>query len=223
LTPEQQALLANIQAELGAAINPSLTTSSDASDLYEAYQLTLVLAAARAEGGVISYRDVFGAAPTTFTFRTSPGDIYSRRRPYCFAVIDFPNKPQLEVHMSVRVQGVSQVLHECDVAVIRADEAATCRLNSVHPRSSQVVLALECKFYTASIPLDEARGYVGLVADLQRGPRFFVVNTQSDSAERYLHRHSMRWEHQVYPTAGREVERLRNAFQTVFRDYKTAN
>src|SRR5204862_89547 len=97
------------------------------------------------------------------------------------------------IHMSVHVQGVSQVVHECDVAVLRADEAATCRLHKVHPRTSQAVLALECKFYTGSIPLVEARGYIGLVADLQRGVRFFVVNTQSDHAERYLQRHSMRW------------------------------
>ena len=197
MTPQHQTLLANIQAELGAAANPNLTTSSDASDLYEAYLFTLVLAAARAEGGTIGYRDVFGAVPTTFTFRTGPGDIHSRRRPYCFGVINFTNKPQLEIHMSVHVQGVSQVVHECDVAVLRADEAATCRRHKVHPRSSQVVLALECKFYTGSIPLDEAFGYIGLVADRQRGVRFFVVKTQSDHAEKYLQRYSMRWEHQV--------------------------
>lgn len=69
-------LLNEISLQLGHAINSSLTATSDSSDLFEAYLLSLVLRAAEREGANISYEDVHGnSSPTTFVFRTSPGQI----------------------------------------------------------------------------------------------------------------------------------------------------
>ena len=69
-------LLNEISLQLGHAINSSLTATSDSSDLFEAYLLSLVLRAAEREGAGISYEDVHGnSSPTTFVFRTSPGQI----------------------------------------------------------------------------------------------------------------------------------------------------
>ncbi len=98
-------LLNQIQATFGSAISPSLTTSSDTSDIFEGYVFSLVIEAARTEGGTITYRDVNGNIPTVFIFRTSPGYIFSRNQPYTHAVISFPNKPPLEAHIGVRVLG----------------------------------------------------------------------------------------------------------------------
>src|SRR6266540_1961782 len=79
--------------------DPSLTTDSHASDLFEAYVFTLILLAADDLGASISYEDVFGRRPSRFVFRTSPGYIYSTERSYCHALIDFPGKPPLEAHV----------------------------------------------------------------------------------------------------------------------------
>lgn len=206
------------------AADPDLTRESHASDLFEAYVFTLILRAAHDLGAMIAYEDVSGRRPPRFVFRTSPGYIYSTERQYCHAIIEFPGKPALEVHVGVRVQGSSGVLHECDVAVLFRDEAITFRLNRVPPRQSKIVLAVECKFYSVSIPLGLARGFVGLASDLGSSrDRYFVVNTQSGQAEKYLTNRGRKWEHQLYPDSTMSVDRLRHTFQTSFRDFTAVN
>lgn len=132
MTSAEQQLLAQIRSAL-TPLPPSLTNSSQGSDLFEAYILTLILQASRSEGATISYENVFGSAPNQFYFRTSPGHIYSTRHPYTHAVIDFGQRPPLEAHLGIRVSGRSQVLHECDVAVLDRSEAQECRQNRTEP------------------------------------------------------------------------------------------
>src|SRR5260370_42555614 len=103
--PKLPALLQAIQAGLGPAISPSLTTASAGSDIFEAYVLTIILEAAEAEGGAISFRNVDGSIPTIFTFRTSPGHIWWNNQPYTHAEIQFSNLPLLEAHTGVYVSG----------------------------------------------------------------------------------------------------------------------
>ena len=223
-------LLNEISLQLGHAINPSLTTASAPSDLFEAYLLSLVLRAAEREGAGISYENVHGnSSPTTFVFRTSPGQIASRRHPYTHAVISFPGKPDLEAHVGVKVSGTSGVLHECDVAVLSREEARECRYRSipgywVAPRSSEIVLAIECKFYAPSSSLlGEARSFIGLVSDLSsKTDRYFIFNISSGSAERLLEKKSktLKWVGEVFPASNIEVDRVLNLFQTTFRGYK---
>lgn len=223
-------LLNEISLQLGHIIAPSLTSTSSTSDLFEAYLLILVLRAAEREGAGISYEDVHGSSsPSTFVFRTSPGNIASRTHPYTHAIISFPHKPDLEAHVGVRVSGSSGVLHECDVAVISRDEARDCRARSipgfwVAPRSSKVILAIECKFYApASSLLGEARSFIGLVSDLSgKTDRYFMFNISSQSAEKLLEkkRKSLKWAGDVFPASSIEVERVLNLFQTTFRGYK---
>jgi len=214
-------LLQEIQTSLGMAVTPSLTPHSAASDIYEAYILSLVLDAAKREGATISYQDVFGKVPTTFVFRTSPGHLFSRVHPYTHAVLTFPSKPSVEAHIGVRVFVISKVLHECDVAVITSDEAETCRQLRVSPRYKNVILAVECKFYACDLPLHLARSFMGLTKELRSNNRFFVLNIDSLSATKMLsHHHSHGWEHQVVPASTVAVERLKNVFQNVFKNYK---
>jgi hypothetical protein len=223
-------LLSEISLQLGHAIAPSLTSISAASDLFEAYLFSLVLRAAQREGAAVSYENVDGdTSPSTFVFRTSPGNIASRTHPYTHAIISFPEKPDLEVHVGVKVSGSSGVLHECDVAVISRGEARDCRKRSVPgfwvtPRSSELVLAIECKFYAPSSSLlGQARSFIGLVSDLSaKTDRYFVFNISSKSAERLLEkkRTSLKWAGNVFPASANEVGRVLNFFQTTFRGYQ---
>lgn len=215
-------LLLGIQSVIGPAVGSSLSTSSNVSDIFEAYSFAIVIRAARTEGAAISWRDVYGNSPSVFVFRTSPGFIYSKTRTYCHAVIEFPGKPPLEAHIGVRISGRSKVLHECDVAVLLQSEADACRYLESSPRSSQVLLAIECKFYATPLPLSLARAFIGLVSDLSvKGQSIFVTNNNSDSLERFLsHKKNLTWEHKVNAVSELEESRLRNAIQVVFRDFR---
>ena len=218
--PVNTDLLTEIQNTLGSAISPSLTSASDASDLFEAYIFSLAVQAARTEDADVSYRDVFGNIPTSFVFRTSPGYIYSTRQAYTHAVIVFPNKPPLEAHLGVRVVGKSGVLHECDIAIVEQAEAETCRQRQVPPRSAKVLIAVECKFYSTPLQLYLARAFLGLLTDLSAKDAIFVSNVSSNSVEKLLSGRGRKWEHSVIPSATREVDRLRHKFQEAFKQYK---
>lgn len=212
-------LLLQIKSALGPAVSPNLTTSSKTSDLFEAYVFTLVVEAAKIEGAKVTYNDVYGNVPSNFVFRTSPGYIFSQAQAYCHAVIELPNVPALEAHIGVRVIGKSKVLHECDVAIIEQSEAETCRQRFVPPRSSKVLLGVECKFYSTAIPLNLARAFIGLTSDLSFHRIVLVTNTQSESAEKLLSRRDKLWEHQVTPSSNTAVLRLRHKFQEGFQHW----
>lgn len=213
-------LLTQIQATLGSAVSPNLTTASDASDIFEAYVFSLVIEAAKIEEASVTYRDVFGCTPSIFVFRTSPGYIFSRNQAYTHAVITFLNKPPLEAHIGVRVVGRSGVLHECDVAVIEQAEAETCRQRQVPPRSSKVLIAVECKFYSTPLQLYLARAFIGLASDLSAREPIFATNSYSDSLEKLLSARGKMWEHNLAPSAPDKVMRLRHKFQHAFQYYK---
>ena len=217
--PISNDLLNAFQMALGQLVTPTLTTSSRPSNLFQAYILGIVIDAAAAEGAQIQFRDVSGAQTNSFTFRASPGFIFSTERPYAHATIDFSACPLLEAHVGVRVAGRSDVLHECDIAVLYHAEAETCRVNYVHPRSSKILLAVECKFYGVSLPLDEARSFMGLGSDLGANHCYIVVNTNSPTVEKLLTHHARPWEHTIEPASALAVARLRNTFQKVFRNF----
>ncbi len=214
-------LLYEIANTFGSSISSSLTSESDTSDIFEAYVFSLVLEAAQTEGATIMYRNVLGNTPTDFIFRTSPGYIFSTNRNYTHAVIFFPNKAPLEVHIGVRVVGKSDVLHECDVAVIEQVEAEICRQRQVPPRSSKVLIAVECKFYSTPLQLHLARAFIGLTTDLSAKTPIFVSNSSSNSLEKLLTERDRKWEHNLVPSASVEVMRLRHKFQDAFQTYKS--
>jgi hypothetical protein len=222
--PIDPVFLSEIQLALGSAIMPSLTSADDASDGFEAYLFGLVIRAAQNEGATISFRDVYYTTPATFVFRTSPGYISSRERPYTYAIISFPCRPVLEAHLGVRISGRSKILHECDVAVIDQDEAEICRQNrNVHPRHGKVIMAIECKFFTNRVSLNLVRSFVGLISDISKKDRYFVVNTPlnpGDTIPTYLSTHTQGWEHEVVPGSANALSRLVGAFQNTFKNYK---
>jgi hypothetical protein len=207
---------------LGPAVTPSLTAQSAPSDLYEGYLFTLILDAARTEGAQVTLRAVGGGFPNPFVFRTSPGYLNSSRHNYGYAEIAFHQRPVLEAHVGVRVTGHSNVLHECDVSVIDQAEAALCRgaTDRLAPRSARVLIAVEAKYYTTDLPLHFGRAFLGLVRDFSADSAFFIFNGEAESVERLLAHKKQQWENHIEPTNVVPVSRLKNAFQTTFKNFR---
>lgn len=218
-----QQLVTQIETALGTGLSASMATSSAACDLYEIYVLSIAIRAAREEGAAVRFELPDGSAAKTLTFRRSPGHIWSHAHPYSHAVVEFLSKPSLEAHVGIYVSGKSGVIHEADLAILRRDEALTCRNSNVPPRQSKIIAAVECKFYATTLGLHLARGFMGLCTDLTARNVYFVTNTESATAERLLSHHRRNWERRVEPRNAREVERLRNTFQTAFRNFQAMN
>jgi len=217
-------LLDQVISNIRESINIKLTSSDKTDLLYQAYIFSLVVVAAKDAGASVRYENVLNRTPKDFIFRAKPGYIYSIRHPYTYAIVEFPNKPSLEIHMGVRVLGKSKVLHECDIAVIFKNEADACRLHNYHPQSCKIVLAVECKFYTNNLDLDLARSFIGLDSDLSvKEGSYFVSNSSSDSVNKLLNARKKLWEHNIAPSHTNDVIRLLNLFQKTFEGFKASN
>ena len=198
----------------------SYNSSSAAWDIYEGYTFGLVIRAAIAAGGGIIYEDRNGAKTTSLLFRTSPGMLYSTAHPYTHAVLYFPGCDPLEVHVGVRVQGRSGVLHECDVLVLPVDEANLSRTKNVTPRGTRSLIAIECKYYASYLSLHLARGFHGLHSDLGLKYPFFVANLRAPRAERYLTYHNRNWESGVVPRSS-EATYFEGQVREAFKKYQS--
>jgi hypothetical protein len=218
--PIRQDLLDQIDVALGVGVPTNYSTASAANDLFEGYVFSLVIAAARSEGAELSFENVDEVAVASLLFRTSPGFIYSRAQPYTHARISFPRCPELEAHIGVFVGGRSGVLHECDVAVIERSEAQICRGESVHPRNSKLLLTLECKFHTGTLQLGQARGFLGLTAELMKKNRFLVTNNSSETVEKMVAYHDAEWEFRLDLSDPEIPSNLRARLARAFRNFK---
>lgn len=197
---------------------------TQANDAYELYVFTLLLRAAQAEGCVpITFSTTHGTtSPTVLRFRTSPGSIYSLAHDYCHANVSFPAGLAYEVHIGVYVTGVAGVLHECDVAVIKADEASFCRRNRVHPKRASVLIAGECKFYTSNLGIALGREFLGSTTDLSAKGRFLLSNSDGSSIDRVLAHHARCRQFKLSPLdAGVEAQAIAQ-FKQVFHDELSA-
>lgn len=201
-TPAQ--LAAAVAARLGPAVGPNLTAATHAWDLYEAYIFTLVLSAARLERFGVTYRHISTGPPNTFTFRTSPGHIYTRTQPYSYALLTAANGMELEAHVGIRALGKSRVAHECDVIVLHHDEGELCRANRVDPLHNRAEMAVECKFYAATLGLGLLRSFLGLAADLGKPENRLVSNVSSPSMARLFKAHRRKWEDDLSPASAAE-------------------
>ena len=209
-----------VAAALAPAIAPNLTAADFTYDLYEAYIFTLVLTAARREGFAIRYASITTPPPLTFTFRTSPGHIYTSTRPYSYAILTATNGLELEAHVGVRVLGKSRVAHECDVLVLQRDEAVSCRANRVDPLHTRAELVVECKFYSASLSLGLLRGFIGLTADLGGPTISLASNVSSPSLAQLFKSHRRRWEDELVPGSQAE-ERFIGDARTVLHRFQS--
>jgi|GEM_PF-1294830 len=173
--PINQKLFNEIDDALGKSLSPSLRSASKASDLYEAWVFVKVMEAAMHERLVLRFRNL-KHGDSVFSFRTSPGAIFSEAGVYSWVDIEFP-KSTLELHSGVYVSGKSNAKHECDVSLIRKAEAEACRVGKCHPQDQAVLLAIECKMYQkARIGVGLGRGFLGLGMDLRVSECWFVNN-----------------------------------------------
>jgi hypothetical protein len=217
--PIREDLIAAIDSVLAKAASTGYSSYVATNDIYENYIWSLCLQAARRHSAFVRYEDSNEERTAALVFRTSPGAIYSTTQPYTHAVIEFPGCPPLEAHVGVRVTGKSRVLHECDVVVLDKQEARLCRTNQVHPRSSKVLLAAECKFYTSAIQLYQGRGFLGLTSDIHRKERYFISNGQSPSVIKLIDHHQSEWECGVIP-GSLEADALLHSLARAFRNYR---
>ena len=215
-------LLSKIASVLAHTVAPNLTSSSEGDDLYEAYIWSIVIEAAKNKGANVAFRDVSGNQVTTdFFFRSSPGELWWHSHPYCHAEIHFDGCPTLEAHTGIYVSGRSNVRHECDVAILHKSESDVCRNNHVLPRSSKVVLAIECKYYVNSKPgLALGRGFLGLREEIQRDNRFFIAISHSKSVEKLLAKHTRDFDLMFTPVIPHNVSVMRSVFESVFAKFK---
>jgi len=213
-------MLNSIQSALNSVVSTGRIAKSNPSDIYEAYIFSLVVEAAREEGASVEFVNRDGTVSKTLIFRTSPGYVYSKAKNYSYARISFANRPVLEAHVGIRITGKSGVLHEGDVSVIESAEAENCRNNNLSPRSSKVLILVECKFYSSHLQLHLARSFVGLVGDMSVKEPFFVSNTSSFSVDKLLSHRVRNWEKDIKPTCkNREEERLIFSFRNAYKNY----
>jgi hypothetical protein len=213
----------NLLSELSSAIGGRPTSYNSATaawDIYEGYTFALVIRAAIAAGGTVVYEDCYSNPVGRLLFRTSPGMLYSTAHPYTHAVLSFPGCDPLELHVGVRVQGRSGVLHECDVLVLPVEEANLSRARRVAPRGTRSLIAIECKYYASHLSLDLARGFHGLHADLGLKYPFFVTNLRAQRIERYLTYHNRNWESGVIPRT-QEVAYFEGQVREAFKKYQS--
>ncbi len=196
----------------------SYHAASAASDVYEGFVFSLIVATASRHGATVSYENVHGAKATGLVFRTGPGQLYGDSQPFTHAVVEFAGAPALEVHLGVYVQGTSGVLHECDVLVLPAEEAAISRAQKIAPRGSASLLIVECKYYVSSMPIGLARNFEGLRADIRTQSELFVSNTGSSSIVRYLDARHREYEREVVPGSP-QAGYLQGELRKVFKSY----
>ncbi|MDT0307352.1 hypothetical protein RM780_10295 [Streptomyces sp. DSM 44917] len=211
-------LVSEIKSLLAAGA-VSYDSASKPSDVYEGFIFSLIVATASRHGATVTYEDVYGAKADSLVFRTGPGHLYSNGQPFTHAVIEFDGAPALEVHLGVYVTGSSGVLHECDVLVLPAEEAALSRTQRIAPRGSQCVLIAECKYYAvANLGIGLARNFEGLRADIRTQNELFVSNTRSSSIVRYLDARKRGFEPDVVPNSA-QAGYLQAEIRKTFKSY----
>lgn len=201
--PARANLLSGIRAAFPIGTTDKIA-KSPLDDLFEAYVLSGVLSAAAAEGWAVSLEDLDGNSAALALFRRSPGNIYKAKagKNFTHFVLRHASAPPLEVHIGIKATGKTGVEHECDVAVLRADDGSWCRTHRVHPKSSRLILSAECKYLAGPVPLHLGRAFVGLDSDLSStyGQCHFVVNTTSLSVMKMLARQNRDGHEHVRPS-----------------------
>jgi hypothetical protein len=136
---------------------------------YEAYVFGLCLRAARELNATPVLRGISGP-PTPFVFRGGPGQIHSKIRNFGYATFAI-NGYEFEVHAGVEFKGTSDMTHELDVCIMRAENARTCRRQPDDPPAASLIGGWECKFYDKKLRKELGRAFVGLMDDMGTNSR----------------------------------------------------
>ncbi|GAA0259983.1 hypothetical protein GCM10010492_71190 [Saccharothrix mutabilis subsp. mutabilis] len=216
---DTRALLGEIRSLLGSSVDLTGISSNGADDIYEVFIFSLAAAFAHDRGADVKLVDHMGRPTNELKFRRSPGQLFARDHSYTHALIRFGFTPPLELHIGIRVQGGSGVLHEADVLMLPQEEADISRQAGVAPRAAKCNLVIECKHYVnSSLDLGLARNFQGLYADLHVKHSYFVANRDSISVARYFQAQKREYEQRVSP-GSREASYLQAKIRGAFRDY----
>lgn len=217
-------LLSEIREQLEQTLRPNLQTEQEISDLFKFYVFNILIKAARNEGALVYYKDVLKRNPEVLVFRKRSGQIYDRSKSYTHAVLEFNDKPPLEVHIGVKIHGRLRVLYDCDICVLYKIEADSCRTNQRQPRASRVLMAIDCQYYASEFKLEVAQAFLAFSSELRvAGNCYFISNSSSDYAAKLLASRKRKWESDIFPSALNNVNRLMYDFQTNFKDFKARN
>lgn len=217
-------LIQDISQQLKQTLHPEIQTHTEISELYNFYTFSIIIKAARNEGALVYYKDVLKRNPEQLVFRRRSGQIYDRSKPYTHAVIEFPEKPPLEIHMGVKIHGRLRVLYDCDICVLYKMEADSCRANQRQPRASRILMAVDCQYYTSQLKLEFAQAFIAFSSELRvAGNCYFVSNSSSDYVAKLLASRKRKWEYDIFPRSTNNVNRLMYEFQTTFKDFKARN
>ena len=163
-------LIAAIKRLMPQIVQQTTWSQAADEDRFEGYLFGLLLKAAEKEGATVSFENRNGPFAGVGIFRTSPGHIWSSSSDYTHAILSFPKCPLLEVHVGIYVSGKSKLYHEADIVVVTRAIARTCRAEQTDPPTSEAILLIECKFYSANPGVALGREFLGLSAECgQRG------------------------------------------------------
>ncbi len=219
--PINSTLIQQIKNQLEKTISTDIKTQRQVSNLFNFYVLNILIKAARNEGALVYFKDVLKRVPEVLTFRNRAGQIYDTTQPYTHGVIEFENKPPLEIHLGVKVHGRLRMLYDCDVCVLYKMEAESCRENHREPRASRILMAVDCHHYTTQLKLEFAQAFLALSSELRvAGNCYFVSNSESDTVAKLLASRKRKWETGIVPHQTNNVNRLMYEFQNTFKDFK---
>lgn len=192
-------LLASLTSALGT-LTPGYSLHSAANDIYEGYLWSEIIrvAAAQSPPWSIHFANA-GASGQAFLFRTAPGVIYSQV-PYSYAILARSGKI-LEVHLGIKVLGISGVAHEFDILVVQKSEADLARAEHRHPSFIAVAMHLEGKFYSNDLSLGIARGLVGLGTDCSVRAHLASRGSGPASIRTLLKHYRSTYVHNVLPSS----------------------
>lgn len=214
----------DIKSKLSSSINPDFNGVTEQANIFDVYLFTILLKALANEGATIYYNNILDETPKYLTFRKTAGKIHGTAHPYTYAVVEFADKPPLEVHLGVKVQGRAGVLHNCNILILYQKEANMCRLLNREPRHSQVILAVKSQHSTSELKLEMAGAFIGLASDIRyEGGSYFISNSYSEPVAKLLTMARKKWEHKIFPSSTNDVNRLMYSFQTIFKDFKARN
>lgn len=218
--PSSPDFIKEFQSGVSASWKSADLSRKKTYSLFELYVVKLMIEAAISEGATVRYCDGEGKECRNPWFCTGPHQIYDPTYPY--VKLYFLHRRILEIHTGVKCLGKSGIEHECDIAVLRQTHAQTCRKNKRQPQYNNLVMSVECKFYTSSIHLGMSREFVGLTMDLTapKKQNFYVVSTAVvDNGKALLDHHKRKLQDKLLPKNLAQKQALIEQFKKVFQPF----
>ena len=165
----------------------SLTRNST-DKIYEIYIYACVIESLKKIHANLEIRDKNDDPTSNLIFRLKPGLIYSPSNSSGFIYVEYKSR-NYEIQCGLRVSGVSKVLHELDVCIIKRHEAERSRNNRRNPMQNSIIFLAECKYYGSTLPLKIGREYLGLCKEFGARIKSIVSNVESENIHNLVTRH----------------------------------